>query len=297
MTDKLNEQKMAANYGFALAFLNSDPELKALFKKAVKKTWDTNMFVARLRATKWFRNHSASVRNAIMQETSDPATYKANVDQMASRVRDAFGKAYGSTAGAILGQDQLGAWAETAYRMGWSEEQLMDHMGATINFQKLLRQNKLGGTASEMAHNIDQVAEQMGVAVGDNWKAAQVKRVLMGDDTDAAVQARIRDIAAAKYGAFADDIRAGRTVTEIADPYVQQMSQLLELDPAQVNITKSREIQRALTTKNSQGVPTGMDMNDFADMIRRDKRWQYTDNAKQQAADVTSQLLRGFGFM
>ena len=51
--DSLNQTQMAANYGFALAFLNSDKELKALFSQAVKKGWEPQMFVARLRATKW----------------------------------------------------------------------------------------------------------------------------------------------------------------------------------------------------------------------------------------------------
>jgi hypothetical protein len=37
---------MSSQYGFALAFLNSDPEISTLFKNAVKNTWTPDMFVA-----------------------------------------------------------------------------------------------------------------------------------------------------------------------------------------------------------------------------------------------------------
>ena len=49
-------------FGFALAFMNSNPELKHLFDQAVKHSWLAAEFIARLRGTKWFKHHSAAVR-------------------------------------------------------------------------------------------------------------------------------------------------------------------------------------------------------------------------------------------
>jgi hypothetical protein len=40
-------------------------------------------------------------------------------------------------------------WGETAFRMGWTQEQLIDHMGSAINYQQLISSNTLGGTAAE----------------------------------------------------------------------------------------------------------------------------------------------------
>lgn len=289
--DTISNQQMAADYGFALAFINSDSELKSLFRRAVKNTWDVNMFTARLRATKWFRHHSASVRNAIMQKTSDPATYRENLNKMRAQVNDVWGKAYGKGA---ISQRQLNAWAETAYRMGWSEEQLLDRMGAGLKFQTLMKQKKLGGTAAETSQQIDQLARQYGVWVGAGWKAQQLKRVMIGNDTANGIEYRIKEMAKARYKAFADRIEAGQTVMEIADPYVQQMADLLELNPGEVDI-KSSMIQRALTARNQDGVSIPMDLNDFADTVRKDARWQYTDNAREQAVNMTSNILRSFG--
>lgn len=291
--DGIDEQQMAADYGFALAFMNSDPELKALFKKAVKNTWDPNMFIARLRATKWFRKRSASVRNAIMMETSDPATYKVKVNQMYYRISDVWGKAYGQ---GTIPHKQLKAWAETAFRMGWSEEQLLNQMGNAVGFQKLLRSKKLGGQAAQLLMQTEELARQYGVSVGMGWKANNIKRILTGNDTEAGIQMRIREMAKNKYKAFADRIEAGQTVAEIADPYVQQMAELLEMNPNRVHLQGSL-VQKALTYRNKDGVPVAMDMHDFADHVRRDSRWQYTDNAKREVSKVAGNLLRSFGLV
>jgi len=291
--DNINQGEMAAQYGFALAFLNSDPDLKNLFNQAVKNTWSTDMFIAKLRATKWFKTHSATVRNAIMQETSDPATYKANVDQMAATVQDAWGKMFGT---ANMDPKTLRTWAETAHRMGWSEAQLVDHMTQGVNYQKLLKDQTLGGTAAETEGQIDNLLGNYGLDLGGTWKAAQLEKIIEGNDTIGGVQDRVREMAMREYKAFADRIAAGETVREIADPYVQKMSSLLEVAPGQIGLN-DRTIQSALKRRDDKGKPAALDLAAFADQVRQDKRWQYTDNAKQEVGNVTTTLLRSFGLM
>ena len=291
--DGINQQQMAAQYGFALAFMNSDPELKNLFAQAVKHTWDSSMFIAKLRATKWFQHHSASVRNAIMQETSDPATYKANVDQMFSTVRDTWGKMFGT---ANMDPKVLRTWAETAHRMGWSEAQLVDRMTAGINYQKLLKESTLGGTAAETSGQIDNLLGNYGLDLGDTWKSAQLEKILEGNDTIGGVQDRVREMAMREYKAFAPQIQAGQSMREIADPYVQKMASLLERSSGEIGLS-DKMIQSALKRTDAKGRPAALDLAAFADEVRKDKRWQYTDNAKQEVGNVTSTLLRSFGLM
>lgn len=294
--DSVSQTKMASEYGFALAFMNSDPELKALFAKAVKNTWTPDMFTARLRATKWFRTHSASVRNAIMMQTSDPKSYKENVDKMYAQVRDAWGKVYGMNSVAGIDDTTLRKWGETAFRMGWTSEQLIDHMGSSINYQQLITNNSLGGSAAEARSQLRELASNYGVDPGNTWMATNLGRIIGGDDTMEGATARIKDFAKQQYQAFADQIEAGHTVAEIADPYRQKMADLLEMNPADIGL-KDAKIQAALTAKDGEGKPAAQTLTDFANSVRKDTRWQYTSNAKQQVAEVGSQLLRSFGLV
>lgn len=291
MVDNIDKAELASSYGFALAFFKSNDELWRLFNQAIKQTWTADRFIARLRGTDWFKKHSASVRNAIMQQTSDPATYQAAVDQMYTTVKDAYGAMFGR---AGMDHKQLRAWAETAHRLGWSQAQLMDHITESMNMKKLLRNKQLGGSAGELEGQLRALTSAFGVDLGNKWRAAQAARILRGDDTIEGVQSRVRELAMREYKAFADAIAGGQTVQDIASPYIQKMADLLEMNPDDININ-NKLIQKALKQRTADGKPAAMDLSDFADMIRKDSRWQYTDNARQEMASVTATVGQLFG--
>jgi hypothetical protein len=293
MVDKINPGELAAHYGFALAFMNSNPQLKSIFDKAVKNVWTADRFVAELRGTKWFKHHSANVRNAILQETADPSTYKADVAQMKASVKDAYGTMFGNIP---VSDRTVHAWAETAHRMGWSQAQLTDHLVSAVNFNKQMKNTDLGGQAGQLSQQLDQLMTNYGVNNTDTWKASQMKNILSGSDTIEGMTNRIREQAKQQYKAFANEIDGGATVADVASPYMQKMADLLELDPNSLSVSNGL-IQKALKATNKQGAPAAMDMGDFANSVRQDSRWQYTDNAKQQAAGVTSNLLNSFGLL
>jgi hypothetical protein len=39
-----------------------------------------------------------------------------------------------------------------------------------------------------------------------------------------------------------------------------------------------------------------MNVFDFKKTLKKDSRWQYTENAKQEVSDMTLKILRDFGF-
>ena len=289
---KIDRRTMAQNYGFALAFMNSNPELKHLFNKAVSETWTPDKFIAQLRNTKWFKSNSATVRNAILQETSDPATFQASLDQMSATVRDTYGSMFGD-----MGNDkQMARWARLAVRMGWSQAELVDKITSSVNYQKMLKKDSLGGTAAEMKAQLDSLGANYGIKLGDQWKARQLAAVMSGDDTIAGVQAKVQEMAMREYKAFADRIAGGETVTEIADPYISRYAELLEQNPSSVGVDNEL-IQRAMKQTGPDGKAASMDLFTFEKEVRKDNRWQYTQNAKQEVSNVTSDLLRSFGML
>lgn len=293
MVDQIDKERLAQNYGFALAFMKSSPELWKLFNQAVRQTWTADRFVASLRGTDWFQNHSASVRNAIMQETSDPATYKAAVDQMYSTVRDAWGSIFGK---ANMDEKDLRSWAETAHRMGWSQAQLIDHLAKGVKFKALLRNGQLGGAAAQAEGQLQALTRAYGVDLGNQWRANTVKRLVTGDDTIEGVRQRVQELAMREYKAFSDAIAGGQSVRDIADPYIQKMASLLEMNPNDIALS-NRTIQKALKQRDRDGKPAAMDLTDFEDFVRKDKRWQYTDNAREEMSSIVASLGQAFGLL
>lgn len=293
MVDRIERETLAAEYGFALEFMRSDPELSKLFRQAVAGSWDANRFIAKLRNTDWFQTHSASVRNAILQQTADPKTYQASVNQMFATVRDTYGSMFGT---AMADPKQLRAWAETAHRMGWSEAQLRDRLTNTMNFRKLMRQRQMGGAASQTEQQIQSLQTAYGVKLGNQWTARQLERVMKGDDTIEGVASRLREISMREYQGWASQLASGQTIQDIAEPYIQRMADLLELNPADVEVFDNK-IQAALKQTTKDGKPAAMSLSAFADEVRKDKRWQYTDNAREQVSGITADLLRQFGLL
>ena len=170
----------------------------------------------------------------------------------------------------------------------------MDHMSKGLNYQRLLTKNRLGGTAAQISGQLDQLTSAYGLQYGNQWKGRQLEKIIRGDDTLEGIQDRLRGQAMNEYAAFADRIQGGETVADIAEPYIQQMADLLEVNPYELNV-RDKMIQSALKRKDDKGKPAALDLASFADMVRKDARWQYTDNAKQQVSGVLSGLFKNWG--
>lgn len=99
-----------------------------------------------------------------------------------------------------------------------------------------------------------------------------------------------------EYKAFASQIASGQTIQDIASPYMERMADLLEMNPAEVDVFNNK-IQAALKQTDKDGKPAAMDLGSFADFVRQDKRWQYTDNAREQVNGLTAELLQQFGLL
>ena len=54
----LSDAELSAQYGFAMSVLNGNPELKALFQRAVAATYTPDRFQAELRGTQWYKKLS-----------------------------------------------------------------------------------------------------------------------------------------------------------------------------------------------------------------------------------------------
>ena len=291
---QLKMEELAADYGWSLAFLNSKPELKRLFKEAVKKTWSPERFVAELRDTDWFKNHSATARQFMVNRIVDPATWQSDLERTKAHTNNVWGSLFGVQ----LGEKLQEKWAIRAMRNGWTDEQIADHIVQSVNFQKLMKRDTLGGSAAQTQGQIQQMAAAYGVHPGRGFMARNVERILAGADTIDGTMDRLKDMAKSRYRAFADEIEAGRTMDEIASPYVQTMAELLELNPEQLNV-RSGLVQKALTNtaqgKDGKKFDRPLSITEFEDVVRKDSRWMRTQQANDQFEQLALNLATTWG--
>ena len=75
----------------------------------------------------------------------------------------------------------------------------------------------------------------------------------------------------------------------IYSPYKNLMASILELNPDSIDL-------RDPTLRSAIGPDKEIPIYDFEKNLRKDYRWQYTDNAKRDVSNVALKVLRDFGF-
>lgn len=89
-----------------------------------------------------------------------------------------------------------------------------------------------------------------------------------------------------KVGALVDE---GLDLANIYAPYRNRMAALLEVSPDSINLDDP-------LLRSAYGQDKEMSIYDFQRAVRKDPRWQYTDNAREEVSNVALQVLRDFGF-
>src|SRR5207249_1642299 len=96
------------------------------------------------------------------------------------------------------------------------------------------------------------------------------------------------------YPAFAEQIKGGVTLKNIANPYVQMMAQNLEINPNEIGL-KDPVIRSAMNGLDSNGVPVGKNLVEFGDLLRGDPRWRSTQQAQDKTMSIGNAVLRQWG--
>lgn len=304
VSPKLSESDLAANYGWSLTVLNSDPTLKDAFKKAVAGQWSVERFQATVMQTTWFRNQSESQRQYQILRATDPGKFVSQVNQTMAMLADQWGQLTGQTlsynpatnSNGTIGDGSGFLWsvADTALKMGWNEAQINDHLASTFDWTTSIRSDTLGGSAAGTLANWRTQAAALGIKPTDTYFGQQMQRVALGTDTNEGVLAKLTNMSKQRYAAFADDIEAGATVEELTENYRQSIGNILEIPPAQVDVF-DKNIQRAITRRNDRGEYEPQNIGDFEDSLRKDSRYQYTQGAHDSVIGTGMAALKAFG--
>ena len=80
----------------------------------------------------------------------------------------------------------------------------------------------------------------------------------------------------------------GTDLSTIYAPYKRTMATLLELDPESIDINDTT-LQTAIGDKE-------LPIYEFRKLLKKDPRWQYTNNAREEVSSKALRVLRDFGF-
>jgi hypothetical protein len=84
-------------------------------------------------------------------------------------------------------------------------------------------------------------------------------------------------------------------VYDIASPYMQEIGEVLEMNPESITL-KNSLIRKALDHADGDNHRT-MTLSEFNRELKNDSRWRGTQNAKDQAATATRDLLSNMGLI
>lgn len=286
---KLSMEELAEQYGYTAAMLNAIPELKKLFQQMVEGEWDKNKFQAKLRETKWWKSLSSTERQFIALKYTDPATAKQKQDQALIKVTQMARQLglYGKYAQA----DFLKTYAYNMVAKGWDESQVRFDLARYLNPSL----GRHGGEVGQAWDEIDAYAYGMGVKLSESWIKARATNIVRGLGNVQDAKTEIANMAKAMFPQWAKQIDGGQSVADIAMPYMQTMSEILELNPGSINLFDPT-IKNTLSWMNPQTQKKeAMPMWQFENKLREDPRWRKTKNAQDSLMQVAHQVLADFG--
>jgi hypothetical protein len=169
---------------------------------------------------------------------------------------------------------------------GLDEEQFLTDIIVKKPEYKQLKENKVLETKAIL----EKTARANGLSLDtfdnvDNW----VQRINQGESIDTFKQL-IRNVA--KNG-LPDNAKKliddGIDLETVYAPYRNTMATVLEINPNTISLNDP-------TLRGAIGPDKEMSIYDFQRALRKDPRWQYTNNAREEISDVALKVLKDFGF-
>jgi hypothetical protein len=151
------------------------------------------------------------------------------------------------------------------------------------------------GEASKTMNDLRSWAQSNGVTLTDNSIRQYTQQVIKGDRTADDIKADLRrTYVAGSYPAWSDRINAGEDIADIAEPYRRTMANLLEVQDQDITLTDNT-LRSALQGVGADGKPSVVPIYEFEKQVRKDPRWQYTNNAQADYSRAAYDVLNMFG--
>ena len=174
----------------------------------------------------------------------------------------------------------------------WLTEQVKTNLLAGA--QEVAKEGIPEGPIGKNFVEVKNFAARNGIMLSDQAAGDYATQIVTGKLSQDTVLNSIRDSAASAFPQLADKIKAGIDVKTLADPYIQSMSNILEIPYTSVDLFDPK-IRGALAYTLPDGKLATKSIYDFEKELRQDPRWEFTKNGKKAIADSTLRVLQDFG--
>ena len=314
--DKAEDKKLTADEIFALvakeygpvdATFREDPQLSKLLRDATANTKDTSddytkdRFLSELQATDWWAKNSEPIRKRQFskRQYEDLLKKGGNAEELAKTTEYGRGLATAKqfivdsalSYGSSINPTELDMLATQIYDL--ANERNDSVIGSAIRAKiKYTPGAALGGAAGVSLTELQKTASANGLNLekqfGSNLQG-WLQKIAQGESPETYKQI-IRDTA--KIGLpdrVASLVDKGIDLETIYDPYKRMMAATLEVNPETIKLNDP-------TLRMAIGPDKEMSLYDYQRTLRKDARWQYTDNARQDVSSIAKTVLKDFGF-
>jgi uncharacterized protein YoxC len=306
-------------YGGIDEVFRTNKELEALLTKAVGKTNDpsdnytVDRFISELSNTKWFKSNAGPIRQRGFfkrqyeelenQLKTDDPKYQEKLEELDKTSE--YGRGLGSTIASIkeaarsigrqIDDATVRVIAKNIYDYA-NEADPVKIRDAILGSGKFTVGGITTGEAGTNKQTLLAVARANGLDLEANFGQATIDtwldKVAKGESIET-IKNLIRQTAKTTWQV--DDrvsalLDQGVDLQTVYSPFRKQMAATLELPEDEITIDE-------LYKKGLFGSEKPMNLYDFKRSLRKDDRWQYTENAREEVASFTEELLRDFGFV
>ena len=152
------------------------------------------------------------------------------------------------------------------------------------------------GSAAEQLNILKELAGSYGMQYDQGWYNTAATNVLTGKDDIETYKQYVKEQAKSKFPTLVAQLDQGFTVRQLASPYIQTMSNILEIDPNTIGLNDVY-VNQALTGLNAEGKPSTKPLWQFEQDLRKDPRWNFTKNAQDSLMNTTRKVLQDFGLV
>jgi hypothetical protein len=292
------------------------PDLGKLLVQAVNEEWDEEKFLSKARLTTWWQQNSAPIRTRIIarakfneltaggQDASkteyamDSAAIKRNVQTRARKMganldENAVNQIVSRIYDGFLENDTVAIDSFIAPYIGKVTSIVGTGLGIQptgYTGQALQNYQALQAVAKANGLSITDVLPRFSVLPGQTLDDVVLQKLATGELDINRLAQDARMIAAQGTPDYVKGLlQQGYDLEQIYAPYKNVMAQILEVNPDEIELNDN-------TLRSAIGQDKEMNIFDFKKALRKDSRWQYTENAREEVANSVLGVLRDFGF-